>query len=222
VACDPDNAFYSGMLAMAYLGLAQLQPAARLAESDHRIGGGNDAVYLEIARQLVVSGKQERGLALANKVLAAHPSAMGHFALGEIYRRLGDRDRKTASFREAVRLDPGYSPARLGLATDLAERGETAQAEREFQTLLAAYPRHASAHLNYGTLLLKEHRLDEGVAHVRRAIEIAPDYWRAHLALLAARVQQKQVAEAERVFRTIQDGCRDPEVLDQARDGWPL
>jgi len=218
VARDPDNAFYSGMLATAYLGLGQLEPAARLAESGHAVGAGNEAPYLEVARQLVATGKQERGLALAQKILAGHPSALGQFALGEMYKRLGDRDRKAAAYSEAVRLDAGFSPARLGLAIDLAERGETKEAEREFQTLLTAYPRHASAHLNYGTLLLKEGRFEEGVTHVRRAIEIEPAYWRAHLALLAARVQQKQVAEAEKVFRTIQDGCRDPEVLDQARD----
>jgi arylsulfatase A-like enzyme/Tfp pilus assembly protein PilF len=218
VARDPDNAFYSGMLAMAYLGLGQLESAAKLAESAHTIAAGNEGPYLEVARNLVASPKKERGLALAARVVQAHPSAMGHYVLGELYRQVGDTERKVAAFREAVRLDPQHARARLGLAIDLAERGQTAEAEREFKALLESHPRHAAGHLNYGTLLLQAGRWDEGVAQVRRALEIDPTYWKAQLALLAAHVDHRQVAEAERVFRAIQDGCRDPEVLEQARD----
>jgi arylsulfatase A-like enzyme/Tfp pilus assembly protein PilF len=215
---DPDNPFYSGMLAMAYVGLGQLEAAAKLAESGHRIGGGNEGPFLEVARQLVLTQRKDRGVALARKIVEGHPSATGYFVLGEVYRQLGDRERKLAAFQEAVKLDADFSPARVALAVDLAERGQTAEAEREFKAVLATYPRHSVALLNYGTLLLKGGRFDEGVNQVRRALEINPSYWKAHLALLAVHVQQREVADAERVFRTIQEGCRDPDVLERARD----
>jgi Tfp pilus assembly protein PilF len=117
-----------------------------------------------------------------------------------------------------VRLDPNLVQARAALAVDLAERGEDREAEREFQALLANQPRHAPAHLNYGTLLLKAGRWDEGIAHVKRALELEPAYWKAHLALLAVHVDRGETAEAEQVFRTIQERCQDANVLERARE----
>jgi arylsulfatase A-like enzyme/Tfp pilus assembly protein PilF len=218
VASSPDNAFYSGMLAMAYMGLDQLEAAARLVESPHSIGSGNDGQYLEIARRVFVTGQTDRGLGLAKKVLAAHPTATAYWVLAEMYRQLQDGEAKTAAYREAVKLDATFFRARLALAIDLAERGEDLEAEREFRSLLDGQPRLSSAHLNYGTLLLHMGRVDEGMAQIRRAIEIDPAYWKAHLALLAAHVDRQETAEAEREFHAIQEGCQDAAIVEHARE----
>jgi arylsulfatase A-like enzyme len=215
---NPDNSFYSGMLALAYVGLDQLEAAAQLAESPRATGSGSEGPFLEVARRLFMRRQVDRGLAIAKRVVEAHPSAQGYVILGEMYHQTQDGERKTAAFREAVRLDPNLAQARSALAVDLAEHGDQAAAEKEFQALLEAHPRHASGHLNYGTLLLQSGRWDEGLAQVHRALEIDPDYWKAHLALLASHIDRGDTAEAEKVFRTIQERCQDPAVLERARE----
>lgn len=218
VARDPRNGFYRGMLALAHLGLGQNEAAARVAESGGDVGAGNEAPYLEVARRLFASGQDDRALALARRVAADRPSAAAHYLIAEMYRGLGKPESMTLALREALRLEPGHARARMALAIHLAESGGEPQAEQEFQALLARDPRFAPGHLNFGTLLLKTGRRDEGIAEIRRAIELAPAYWKAHLALLAALVDEGDTAEAERVFRKLQDACRDSETVEQARE----
>ena len=131
---------------------------------------------------------------------------------------MGDRKTMAAALGKALELDPNHAAARMALAIHFAENGDTARAEREFRALLAANPRHAPGHLNFGTFLLKSGRKQEGAGEIRRAIQLAPTYWKAHLALLATLIDQGETAEAESVFRTLQEGCRDTATLDQARE----
>ena len=218
VSRDPQNGFYRAMLALAHVGLGQNDAAAKVAEGGGKVVAANETPYLEVARRLFAARQDDRALALARRIVTDRPSAAAHFALAEMHGAKGDREAMVASLQEALRLDPTHPQARMALAIHLAETGEEPRAEQEFRKLLAQNPRHASGRLNFGTLLLKTGRRDEGVAEIRRAIELAPTYWKAHLALLAALVDQGDTAEAERVFRALQEGCRDAATLDQARE----
>jgi arylsulfatase A-like enzyme/predicted Zn-dependent protease len=218
VARDPQNGFYRGMLAMAYLGLGQDEAAAKVAEAGGKVVAANESVYQEVVRRLFNTGRRDRAMALAARIAAERPSAAAQYLIAEMRGRQGEREAMAEALREALRLDPKHASARMTLAIHLAENGDNAGAEREFKTLLADNPRHAPGHLNFGTFLLKNGRHDEGAAEIRRAVALAPTYWKAQLALLAALVDQGATAEAETVFRTLQEGCRDAATLDQARE----
>ena len=215
---DPKNGFYLAMLAMALLGLGQDEAAVELAESGGKVVAANEAVYQEIARRLFNAGRDDRALALARRIAADRPTAGAQYLLAEMYGRMGDRKTMAAALGKALELDPNHAAARMALAIHFAENGDAARAEREFRALLAANPRHAPGHLNFGTFLLKSGRKQEGAGEIRRAIQLAPTYWKAQLALLATLIDQGETAEAESVFRTLQEGCRDTATLDQARE----
>jgi arylsulfatase A-like enzyme/thioredoxin-like negative regulator of GroEL len=218
VGLDPKNGFYRGMLAMAYLGLGQDEAAAKVAEGGGAVVAADEVVYQEIVRRLFNAGQEDRAFALARRIAADRPSGSVQYLLAEMYGRQGDRETMAAALREALRLQPDHAVARTALAVHLAENGDKEGAEREFRTLLVNNPRHAPGHLNFGTFLLKTGRKAEGAAEIRRAIQLAPTYWKAQLALLAILVDDGATAEAESVFRTLQENCRDDSTLDQARE----
>lgn len=216
---DPDNAYYRGLLALSYLGLGQFENAARTVEEAESIVALNDGVFLNVATELFARGEYQRGLAITERVVAAHETAYGHYLLGEMYGALGRHDEKIAALTEALDIDPRYTRARLSLAIDHASRGETEEAEEDFQIILRQQPMNHRAHLNFAILLLKNKagRWDEAVAHLERATELNPTYWQAYLALLAVHVERQEHDAAASLFARLEQRCQNPRILAQAR-----
>jgi tetratricopeptide (TPR) repeat protein len=77
--------------------------------------------------------------------------------------------------RQVVGLKPEFRDARYQLAVLLEKAGKMAEAEREFQILLAQKPDDASV-LNYlgYTLIDRGEKLDEAEAYIRRAVAVEP------------------------------------------------
>jgi len=82
-----------------------------------------------------------RGL---EKRLAEERSPRRLVELGVAYQRLGTPDRAVPLFREALSRDPGYIPARVGLAMANAGSGTGAarRAQRRLESLERRYPRN--------------------------------------------------------------------------------
>lgn len=219
VAREPANTHYRMLLLQAWAGIGRLDEAARVAEESASLShSGNDV--LRLAELLFASGERRRGLALAERAVAEKESAPGRFLLAEMRRALGEKERADEDLRATLRLEPRFDKARSALALALAESGTpegVAEAEVEFRQLLRDRPLDVRAHFNYGLLLMKSGRLEEGASSVRRAIELHPSYWEAHLALLAARVDQGLREEAAEILRRLEADCREPAILGMAR-----
>jgi predicted O-linked N-acetylglucosamine transferase (SPINDLY family) len=68
------------------------------------------------------------------------------------------------------------------------QRGDLAAAERAFRAALAADPRFAPAYGNLGMVVWDQRRLDEGLALLRRGVEIDPEHFGVRLNLATALV----------------------------------
>jgi len=68
----------------------------------------------------------------------------------------------------------------LGLAMRLHQSGQIPQAEAAYEAILVAVPALPDALHFLGVLRFQQHRAEEGLALIRRALEIAPDYADAH------------------------------------------
>ena len=69
---------------------------------------------------------------------AGKDSALLRFGLGTQHAHAGDASRAAEHFREAVRLDPGYSAAWKGLGKALAQAGLAADAMDAYRRGIAA------------------------------------------------------------------------------------
>ena len=219
VARDPENAYYRGLLALAQLGLGQLDAAARTIEEAPAIVALNDGVFLNVATALFGRGGHARGLAIVERVLDAHDTAYGRYLYGEMLGALGRAAEQEAELRKAVELDARYSRALLSLASLRASAGDVEEADELFGRALEDRPLSHRAHYNFAVFLLQadSNRWDEALSHLDRAVELNARYWPAHLARLAAFVDLGERERAEEVVAYLQDRCRDEGVLEQAR-----
>ena len=129
--------------------------------------------------------------------------AIYHCNLGNALVAQGLRAQAIASFREALRLEPGHFRSRYNLATALAQSGEFAAAADEFRLAAAAQP---SAETNYAlasALIAAADRdpgrsglYDEAVSVLHAIWQEVPDPAAARSALAYCLQQLKRWSEA--------------------------
>lgn len=127
------------------------------------------------------------------------------YYLGSARASLGRHAEALDALREAVRLDPGYAPARLKLADVLLATGEIEQSRALYDALTRENPGLVQAVYGLGRSLSELQQHAAAVEQLARAIELSPGYASAHYALgLAYRelgedvAALRHVAESER------------------------
>jgi predicted Zn-dependent protease len=80
---------------------------------------------------------------------------------------------KIAGLREILALDPKNSFARYGVAMELAGRGETAEALKEFDTLLAADPDYTAGYFMAAQTLVTAGRSPEAIERLKSGVASA-------------------------------------------------
>lgn len=89
------------------------------------------------------------------------------------------------AYRNAIERDQYLTDARNNLGVLLDRTGRKSEAEEEFRKALAdpAYATPEQAYLNLGLLYSSEGKIDEAIAELRKSVEVAPKYYRAHYEL---------------------------------------
>jgi predicted O-linked N-acetylglucosamine transferase (SPINDLY family) len=104
---------------------------------------------------------------------------------------------ETAGASPAETTSPGAGAAARNEAGLAAwQRGHLAAAEREFRAALAADPGFAPAYGNLGMVVWEQRRLDEGLALLRKGVEIDPEHIGVRLNLAMALVVGNLHAQA--------------------------
>jgi predicted Zn-dependent protease len=80
---------------------------------------------------------------------------------------------KIAGLKEILALDPKSSFARYGIAMELVNRGETDEALKEFDTLLAGDPDYTAGYFMAAQTLAKAGRDPEAVERLKAGIDCA-------------------------------------------------
>ena len=212
VELDPDNVNYQGILALAALGLGQVEESARIVDGMKTISPQHAGSALQVALELFERGHAERGLQLAQRINNSQPSAWGCYVLAEMHGRLGDQTRQQQELEQALELDAEYPRARLSLAILLARHGDGQRADEEFRKLIADYPLYPKAQFNFGLFLAQAGRSDEALVQLERAVQLSPTYWQAQLTLLAVNVDLGREEQAGAIADRIRTQARDPRI----------
>jgi tetratricopeptide (TPR) repeat protein len=108
------------------------------------------------------------------------------YYLGRAQVYLARSDPAGASLREALRLRPGYLPARLLLAKSLLDAGHTDESRALYQALVDELPLTAEAHYGLGRIDAARGQLASAVEHLQKACALLPGFGAAHFALARA------------------------------------
>ena len=134
---------------------------------------------------------------------------LAHNNLGKALDDLGDLERATAHFEQAVAIKPDYSEANYNLGTVLQRRGDLGGARTRYESALEYRPDYPEAHNNLGFVLARQGEADTALAHYHRAVEIRPGFAIVYLNIgnLHARRGDlsKAVASYERVLESYPD-----------------
>lgn len=115
------------------------------------------------------------------------PRSMSWTYLGAVVDvELGRNMAAAAAFRRALAIEPGYWPARLRLADALMNGGDLDASRTEYEALVRDFPELAVAHYDLGRLLWTRGDAAAAVERYRRAVELEPQFGRAHYALALA------------------------------------
>jgi tetratricopeptide (TPR) repeat protein len=216
IRLDPMNAFYRSLAANSLLGLDRPAEAADVMEDLDSRAAIDEAIILNVARLLFTDGERDRARHLVESLIEERESGPAHYLLGEMHLELGDAETGRRELEAAVQLAPTYGRALQSLAILLAHIGDLEPAAQHFETLVATYPLEPRYRYNYAAFLLAQQRRDEAHGQLRRATELGPSYWQAHLMLLALELDRGDRKAAESRYRHLVGRCTDREVLDQA------
>jgi Flp pilus assembly protein TadD len=100
--------------------------------------------------------------------------------------RGGRTDEAAASYRRALKLDPGLGAAHTNLGRLAHSRGDVAEARASFEAALALDPEQPEARYNLAHILCEAGEMELGAAELRRVVQLAPDFADAHFNLATA------------------------------------
>jgi tetratricopeptide (TPR) repeat protein len=141
----------------------------------------------ELAMLLQAHSQFEQAEAFHRRAQGIAPSAMKWtYYLGIVQQRQAKHEDAAASLRAALRIEPGYVPARLHLAESLLALGQLDESGELYDAVAESNPEFAEAHYGRGRVLAAKGDTAASVEPLKRACEMAPRFGAAHYALALA------------------------------------
>lgn len=121
--------------------------------------------------------------------------------LGEAFARLGDYRSAAACLGQALTAEPHNADLRWAYANLLHLEGDDERAAQNYESLVAAAPRHAEAWFNLGVTRARQKRLPEARRAYEQTVAITPTYAEAWNNLALLEVAERNLAGAEACYR---------------------
>ncbi len=202
---DAQSPAYQELHGSALAGVGRMDEAWEMLQRMRARGKVSESFLLWMTNHRFSMGETEPALDVLEKFVEGRPSAKSAWSLANFYLRLDRKEAYRGALEQALELDPAFVQARMDLAIYHAEMGNPEIAEQGFLRALSDAPLDPRVHLNYGAFLLHGGWLQESGAHLRRAIDLAPKYLKAHLALVTLHLTAGERTEAEAVVAHLQN-----------------
>jgi tetratricopeptide (TPR) repeat protein len=160
-------------------------PQQRLPFVAPLLGDEIRSVRIAAARSLasipatVLAPQQRADLDRARDELVAAEMASSdrpeaHLSLGAFYAESGQTAKAEAAYRQALALNPRFTPALINLADLYRQLDRDADAEPLLRQALVIDPEDSAAHEALGLLSVRRGRMPDALTHLQRANALAP------------------------------------------------
>jgi len=142
--------------------------------------------HTRLAQSYLNAGKIHDAVAELQKAVTLAPDRadIWNFS-GQVLFLAGRYPEAEEAYDIAIEKDPYLTDARNNLGVLYDRTGRKSEAEEEYRKTLAdpAYSTPEKARLNLGLLYISEGKTDAAILELRRSVEVAPKYYRAHYEL---------------------------------------
>lgn len=203
IAPDSPSGLYGAALAKFNLGkTVDAESCVNRALAVLDKGGNKDAITdCLVLRAVVMAKKGDNGAAVKDleRAVNLRPENFdAMFSLGRAYAGNGDLKSAVTAFRKASAIRSWDLRPKFLLATSLENLGETEEALLVYRAIVKSNPDSVEGNLGLGVLLVKTEGDDsnDGLASLRKVLEIEPKTYEARLALGKALSRRKKYEEA--------------------------
>jgi tetratricopeptide (TPR) repeat protein len=153
----------------------------------------------DLASAYAALGRWHEAILELEAIARARPTDLAlHIRIGDAHRQRGDLDRALEWYARAGRLAPESSWPGFAAAQALFDEGKLPEAGRAYLALQRYRDDLPAAEHALGVIALLQHRPDEAVQHLRRAVQGAARSAPSWRALIAAELARKAAAIAVR------------------------
>jgi tetratricopeptide (TPR) repeat protein len=159
---------------------------------------------VQLGRALQALGEADAASAAFDRALALNPNNAA--ALFEKGCAVAEKDRWSDSaelFRRAVRMQPAYVEARLGLVEMLLRSGDFIQAKDELKVVLALNPNSAGGYQGLGLVELQEGDFPAAARDFEHVLKLRPGHIDAERGLARTFLHQHKWDEAAALLTTL-------------------
>jgi Flp pilus assembly protein TadD len=169
-----------------------------------------DRPSLKAARGALEQGEAETALSIASGVLSVEPRNVAALvAAGDASATMGNRRSAVSDYNTALKYQPNYVPARLGIAK-LKLRDSASDAEAAFRAILVGFPHDAAVLTDLGVALDLQERHTEAQAQYAAALAINPELTSTRVDMGLSLALSGNPDRAEQMLRDATDASAVP------------
>jgi tetratricopeptide (TPR) repeat protein len=223
VAADPASAYARATLAVALSWRGEVELAAREARRAVELDPGSGTALAALAEAYVDGYRLPEADELLDLALGIAPTDPDlHRVRGLVHETRADYGRAVAEYRRAVELAPDWSYLRLCLGHALRAGGRFDEALAEFARAAELAPMDPRAEGGRGMVHAALEDRQAAAQHLRRSVEIDPDYATGYAQLAWLHYAHREYDRAAPLFERAIGLDRDPARVAQYRHalGW--
>ncbi len=174
---DPGNVIARSSYGNSLVAIGETEAAQREFENVLALDPRRHQAYMAIARIQRRGGDYEAAFATLKKALPLEtnaPEIANEFA--DLFQESGNTDKAIEWYEEALRRDPLYIKALIGLSNSHHRAGRESDARTVLERALEIAPRNADALYNLGVVLEAQNKNEEAADQYRRALEMEPEH----------------------------------------------
>lgn len=194
---DPTNFEVRFSLAKAYMKLGKLEQAEEELLKCLLQKSEDPELNLEMAKVMFITGKAETALSHL-RTMAQHKAHTAESKELEalVHSRLGNIDKAEQCLTEALKIDPEYAAATIGLARVNMIKKRPEQALKLIESLLAKRPGHIEAYRVRADLAMTDGDLHTAEKCYKKIVELSPSDEGAHYMHCMVLLRQDKMEQA--------------------------
>ncbi len=164
----------------------------------------NLALLYLLGSSLIRDGQVQKGEVLVDRIISEGGPAEAHLLLGAAEAATYDTTGALGQLGLAIMLDPKLPLAHYLYGKELlATAGSRSEAMKCFREELAIDPNEFGSNLYLGVLLNQEHRFNEVMPYLQRAVEVRPGNAPATLQIAVAQIGMQQFEQAREALEAL-------------------